>query len=88
MKKYWRWILFAIIAIVLIAAWIALSANKGLRQKIEGLLLERFVRNKVEDLKEQAVAAETKAKAGEIDAAEAEEIKKKLEETGATVELQ
>ncbi len=57
MKKYWRWILFGLLVIGLIVLWLVIGANKNLRQKVEALILEKFIKNKVHDLKEKASAA-------------------------------
>ena len=72
--KYIRWIFFGLIAIVLIVLLILVSANKKLRQKVEVLLLERFVKNKVKDLEDKASNASIKAKIGKMEAEKAEEI--------------
>ena len=91
MKKYWRWIVFGAVAVGLIALWLLLSSNKKLRQKIEALILERFITNKVSDIKDQAANVRAKGETNEESAHEAEqeaadlekqieEQKKKLEE--------
>lgn len=80
MKKWGRWIIFGIIAVLAIVGIIVFSANKKLRQRIESLLLERFIKNKVSDLKEKAVEVKTLAEKGKLDAKEAEDEAKAIEE--------
>lgn len=72
MKKYGRWIWFGIVAVVLLVVLIVVGANQSLRRKVEALLLERFVRNKVKDLEDKATVIKTKATMNEGDAKEAE----------------
>jgi len=79
-KKYSRWLLFGILAIGLIILLFLFGINKNLRIQLEALLLEKFVSNKVSDLKEKAARAQTKAEAGVISAEEAESIAKSIEE--------
>lgn len=74
MKKYGRWIVFGVVALGLLALMLLVGANTKLRQRIEALLLERFVKNKVNDLKEKAARAQAKAEAGTIKAEEAEQV--------------
>lgn len=80
MKKYGRWVVFGVVATGLIALLLLVGANKKLRQKVTALLLERFVKNKVSDLKEKAAHAQAKAEAGTIKAEEAEQVAKNTEE--------
>lgn len=79
MKKYGRWIAFGVVAVGLIALLILVGANKKLRQKVEALLLERLIKNKVQDLKEKAAVAKSKAEAGKISAEEAEHVANEAE---------
>jgi hypothetical protein len=79
-KKYGRWIIFGVVAVGLIALLLLVGANKKLRQRVTALLLERFVKNKVSDLKEKAAHAQAKAEAGTIKAEEAEQVAKDTEE--------
>jgi len=79
-KKYWRWIVFGVVAIVVIALLVLVGANKNLRQKLTALLLERQVKNKIADTKEKAAAAKAKAEANTISAEEAETEAKAAEE--------
>lgn len=90
MKKYLRWIVFGLVAIVLIVLLLLVGANKKLRQHIESLLLERFVKNKVRDLEDEAATAIAKAKMGRTSAKEAEKIasdtEKKIEKQKADLQ--
>lgn len=74
MQKYIRWIIFGVVALGLIVLIVVVGLNKDLRQKVEALLLEKFVRNKVADLRDKATAAKTKADAGKISAEQAEQV--------------
>jgi len=78
LKKYWRWIVFGLVAIGLIVLWLLVSSNKSLRQKLEVMLLERFVKNKVDGLEDQASAAKALAESGASDAAAAEATARQL----------
>ena len=78
LKKHWRWVAFGLVAIGIIALWLLVSANKSLRQKLEVMLLERFVKNKVDDLEDKASAAKALANSGADGAANAEADAKKL----------
>lgn len=80
MSSTWRWILFGVLALLAIVGLVLLGANKKLRQRISGLLLERFIKNKVSDLKEKAVKVQTLAEQNKIDAKEAEQQAKEIEE--------
>ncbi|MCK5601180.1 hypothetical protein KAR91_04900 [Candidatus Pacearchaeota archaeon] len=80
MKKYGRWIVFGLVAIGLIVLLLLVGVNKNLRQKIKALLLERLVKNKVNDLNEEAAVAKSKAESGKISAEEAENVAKEKEE--------
>lgn len=80
MKKFGRWLLFGMFAIGLMVLLFVVGINKNLRAQLEALLLEKFVKNKVGDLKEKAARAQTKAEAGVISAEEAEKIAKSTEE--------
>jgi uncharacterized membrane protein YcjF (UPF0283 family) len=79
-KKYARWIGFGVVAVGLITLFVLVGLNDKLRKRIEALLLERLVKNKVQDLKEQAAVAKSKAEAGKISAEEAEQVAKNTEE--------
>ncbi len=85
MKKYVRWVIFGLVAVGLIVLLILVGANKKLRQKVEALLLERLVRNKVRDLEDKAAHAQAQAEAGKIKAEEAEQVAK---ETGEAISKQ
>lgn len=80
MKKYGRWVVFSVVAAGLITLLVFIGVNKKLRQRVTALLLERFVKNKVSDLKEQAAHAQAKAEAGIIKAEEAEQVAKNMGE--------
>lgn len=71
--KYVRWIVFGLIAAVIVVLWILLGSNKKLRQQIEALLLERLVKNKIQDLRDRAVEIKAKADANQIDAEKAKQ---------------
>jgi hypothetical protein len=79
MKKYWRWIVFGVVALVLVIALVLVGANKKLRQQIQILLMEKFTRNQVKDLEEQATVIRTKAENNEIEGQEAEAQAQKLD---------
>lgn len=85
MKKYARWVIFGLVAIGLIVLLVLIGANKKLRQRIEALLLERFVKNKVRDLQDKAAHTEAQAEAGKIKAEEAEKVAR---ETGEAISKQ
>ena len=80
MKKYWRWIVFGVVAMGLIALWLLLGMNKKFRQKIEALLLERKIKTEIQDLREKAAATKVRAENSEINAEEAEKEAKAIEE--------
>jgi DNA-directed RNA polymerase specialized sigma24 family protein len=79
-KKYGRWILFGLVAVGIIVLLILGGVNKDLRQRLTALLLERKVKNKIQDLKEEAAASRAKAEASEISAEEAEQVATATEE--------
>lgn len=85
MKKYIRWVVFGLVAVGLIVLLVLIGANKKLRQRVEALLLERLVRNKVRDLQDKAAHAKAQAEAGKIKAEEAEQI---ANETGEAIKKQ
>ena len=78
MNKYLRWSVFGLVAAGLVILWL-LSKNKDARKKVEALLLERLIKNKVSDLKDKATAAQIQAQNGKIKADEAEKIAKQVE---------
>ena len=90
MKQWGRWIWFGAVALVLIIVLVFVGANKKLRQQIEALLLERFVKNKVNDLEDKAIVIKTRAEMNEISAKEAEEkaglLDKKIKEQKSKLE--
>ena len=71
--KYWRWIVFGLVAIAIIALWVLVGVNKNLRQRMEALLLERLVKNKVQDLKDKAAGVKAQADSNKIDAEKAQQ---------------
>jgi len=71
--KYWRWIVFGLVAIAIIALWVLVGVNKNLRQRMEALLLERLVRNRVQDLRDKAADVKAQADANKIDAEKAQQ---------------
>ena len=79
MKKYWRWILFGLLIVGLILLWLVVGANKRLRQRVEALILEKFVKNKVQDLKEKAAAVKARADLTKEQAEAAENTAKEIE---------
>lgn len=80
MKKYGRWIIFGVVAVGLLVLLLLVGANEKLRQRVTALLLERFVKNKVSDLKDKAAHAQAQAEAGKMKAEEAEQVAKDTEE--------
>jgi 23S rRNA pseudoU1915 N3-methylase RlmH len=71
--KYGRWIIFGLVAIAIVGLWLLVGANKNLRQRIEALLLERLVKNKVQDLRDKATEVKAKADAHQIDGEKAQQ---------------
>jgi len=78
-KRYWKWIAFGLVAIGLLVLWLLVASNKNLRQRVEVLLLEKFVRNKVQGLQDEAAAANALAASNEKGAQEAAKRAKELE---------
>lgn len=81
MKKYIRWIIFGLIAVVLIILLVLVGINEKLREKVSSLLLEKFIQNKVRDLRDRAEYVRAQADAGKIAAEEAEKIVRETNET-------
>ena len=75
-----RWIIYGLVAIVVIALLLLVGSNKNLRQRLTALLLERKVKTSIQGLQEQAAAAKAKAEANQISAQEAEDVIKAAEE--------
>ena len=74
MKQYWRWIIFGLVAVGIIALLLFAGANKKLRQRLMALLLERKVKTEIQNLRDKAASAKAKADSDKIDAEEAEQI--------------
>ena len=70
--KYGRWIIFGLVAVGIIALWLLFGANKNLRQRIEALLLERLVKNKIQDLRDKSADVKARADSNQINAEQAE----------------
>jgi len=79
-KKSLRWVIFGVIAVGLVALLLLVGANKKLRQRVEALLLERFIKNKVKDLEDKAAVVKAQAEVGKTNAEEAEKVAKETEE--------
>ena len=80
MKKYWRWIVFGVVAIGIIALLLFIGANKDLRQRLTALLLERKVKTEIQNTRDKAAAAKAKADTNQISAEEAADVAKQSEE--------
>lgn len=80
MKKYGRWIIFGLVAIGIIILLVLLGTNKEMRQRLTALLLERKVKNRIEDLRENAANIKAKAEANQISAEKADQIAKEAEQ--------
>lgn len=78
--KYWRWIVFGLVAIAIIVLWLLVGANKNLRQRIESLLLERLVKNKVQDLRDRATTIKAQADSNQMDAKKAQQAASAIEQ--------
>ena len=68
------------VAVGLIVLLVLVGANKKLRQKVEALLLERLVKNKIRDLEDKAAQVTAAAEAEEMSAKEAEETAAELKQ--------
>ena len=68
------------VAVGLIVLLVLVGANKKLRQKVEALLLERLVKNKIRDLEDKAAQVTAAAEAEEMSAKAAEETATELKQ--------
>ena len=72
MKRYWRWIVFGLVAVGVLTLLLLVGSNKKLRQKLTALLIQEKAKTEINNLKDKAIVAKTRADSGKISAEEAE----------------
>ena len=80
MKKYGRWIVFGLLAVGVIILLLVVGANEKLRKRLTALLIQEKAKTEINNLKDKATVAKTKADSGKITAEEAEKEAKAAEE--------
>lgn len=77
-KKYIRWIIFGLIASILLLLIVLVGANKKLRRQISLLLQEQLIKTKIKDLQDQAIIVKHRASNNEVSAEKMEEAANKI----------